>query len=133
MKVVGKVLLIIGSILFLASAIYSIIDITRYFLNGNIPADWTAWTVLITTSVSVLVLLLGGLGGLFYVTGHGPFRGWVSVISIILIVLWIINLVACIGTFSKGDADFWTTFKNIFYMGVPEALYVVGYILCKKK
>lgn len=128
MKFVGRILLLIAGILFLVSGVTTSISLIQNFPG----ADWQSILAYVIDWLMVAVMVFGGLGAIFFFFGIPVFRGWVGPIAIILFVLWVISVVsATIAVI--GGANFWDSFKSVIFVGVPEALYVVGYFLAKKK
>ena len=90
----------------------------------------------LSRSALAIVLIVGGLGGVAYGFGIGPFRKFVSPLATIILVLWIVNSILTITGYlrdGKVGSLFLTVILPITTVGVVEALYVVGYFLARDK
>jgi len=134
MKLVGKIFLIIAGIIFLAAAVYGTID-NIADMRAHLPTDGQEWFGLILNWLIVAVSFFGGLGAIFYAIGIGPFRGWVAPIAVIMLVVWIMMVVSASIQFAKdpAPAKIWSDFSGVIIVAPGEALYVLGWLFCRKK
>ncbi|MDO5330459.1 MAG: hypothetical protein Q4F15_03395 [Bacillota bacterium] len=123
MKLVGKVLLLIASIVYLIWAVYGIVDAWDMFVSAFTSVNLEGIGTSCLRIVTSVVMILGGVGGISRFIGIGPFKGWVFILSVIILVLIICELI--LGIVNTG---------NLFYTSsgtLIAVLYLVGYLMSK--
>ena len=130
MKLLGKIFLIIAGICFLANGVYGVVAT----IQGGLPAS-NAWFGYIVTWLTVAAEIFGGLGAFFYAIEVGPFRGWVGPIAILILAFWIMELVSDSIAFASDPVPsrIWPCFQSAIVIAPIEVLYVLGYLVARKK
>lgn len=126
MKLVGKILLIIGSVLFLISGVYNCYDCISGIIK-EMPNTTTLWVTFGVSLASALLSIIAGIGGVCFALGAGPFRGIVKPFAFILLFLWIIVIIFSAISFSAKEITLQELLISIFSLGVPNFLYLFGY------
>jgi hypothetical protein len=139
MKLVGRILLLIAGILFIlggvALAYFSISSLINN-LNAGTALTWQYILSFVISILMALFAICAGIGGISYFIGAGPFFHWVAPIAIIILVLWIISFAINLTEFIRNGSDMSLLWSDVLsplvYVGVPELLYVIGYLLGKR-
>jgi uncharacterized membrane-anchored protein len=63
---------------------------------------------------------------------NGHHRGWVQVLTILILFLFVLNLIGAISTAISEKRFVWGDWSSLVYGGVPGILYVLGYFLDRK-
>lgn len=121
MKIVGRIFLLISGILFLVWGVSDCISAIQYILSG-VPEGLTlaAWALQIGIKfLNCALYVFGGIGGIFWFIGIGPFRGWVPVLAILILVFLIVDIVT---TLMNGGSFGWllgasTATSVIYFLG----------------
>ncbi len=122
LKVIGKIFLLIAGIAFLAGGIYGIITTSQGLPAVIQSGDGKAIGFAVAALVMYIIELFGGLGGIFSFIGVGPFRHWVPVIAIVLLVLFGVALTNKILHDPNGIVPL------LLSVGIADALYVIGWL-----
>lgn len=136
MKTIGKILLFIGGLLFFASSIYSIVTLIStcvktpevFFKQEPFYVGIVALAIVI---LWIIIDLCGGISGMIY-SLNGHHRGWVQVLTILILFLFVLNLIGAITTAISEKRFVWGDWSSLVYGGVPGILYVLGYFLDRK-
>ena len=131
MKLIGKILLIIGSLLFLVSGAYSCYSSIASVIK-TMPIDVNAWVTFGVSLACGLISLLAGIGGFCFAVGAGPFRGLVRPFAVIILILWIIIIVFDAIAFGNKEIELKEFLINLLGVGVPEICYVLGYFWSRR-
>ncbi len=130
MKLIGKIFLIIGSVLFLISGVYNCYDCISGIIK-EMPNTTTLWVNFGVSLASGLLAVIAGIGGICFALGAGPFRGIVKPFAFILLILWIFIIIVSSIAYSEKQISLQDLLVSIFSLGVPNFLYLFGYFWSK--
>ncbi len=130
MKLIGKIFLIIGSVLFLISGVYNCYDCISGIIK-EMPNTTTLWVNFGVSLASGLLAVIAGIGGICFALGAGPFRGIVKPFAFILLFLWIFIIIVSSIAYSEKQISLQDLLVSIFSLGVPNFLYLFGYFWSK--
>ncbi len=130
MKLIGKIFLIIGSVLFLISGVYNCYDCISGIIK-EMPNTTTLWVNFGVSLASGLLAVIAGIGGICFALGAGPFRGIVKPFAFILLILWIFIIIVSSIAFAEKQISLQDLLVSILSLGVPNFLYLFGYFWSK--
>jgi len=137
MKTVGKILLFIGGLLFFIGAILDIVHLVTTCIQS--PATffktdplYVGYIALAFAILWILLDLFGGFSGMTYAL-NGSRRGWVQVLTVVIIVLLVLNLISAITASIQAKSFAWSTWSSVVYGGVAGILYILGYFLDRRR
>lgn len=130
MKLLGKIFLIIGSVLFLISGVYNCYDCISGIIK-EMPNTTTLWVNFGVSLASGLLAVIAGIGGICFALGAGPFRGIVKPFAFILLILWIFIIIISSIAYAEKQISLQDLLISIFSLGVPNFLYLFGYFWSK--
>ncbi len=130
MKLIGKIFLIIGSVLFLISGVYNCYDCISGIIK-EMPNTTTLWVNFGVSLAGGLLAVIAGIGGICFALGAGPFRGIVKPFAFILLFLWIFIIIVSSIAYSEKQISLQDLLVSIFSLGVPNFLYLFGYFWSK--
>ena len=130
MKLLGKIFLIIGSVLFLISGVYNCYDCISGIIK-EMPNTTTLWVNFGVSLASGLLAVIAGIGGICFALGAGPFRGIVKPFAFILLILWIFIIIVSSIAFAEKQISLQDLLISILSLGVPNFLYLFGYFWSK--
>jgi hypothetical protein len=133
MRFLGKILLFIGGVCFIVFAVLGAIDLTKA-LVADPQAYFGSSSSIFAFVVRVLWLLLDLFGGYSAIAYAFLSRrwGWVQALSIVIIVIFVINLVEVIVAQAQGQKLDWNAYSSLVYGGTAGLLYVLGFLCCRK-
>jgi membrane-anchored protein YejM (alkaline phosphatase superfamily) len=133
MRFFGKILLFIGGVCFIVFAVLGLISLTQGLL-ANPSAYFASSNAVFAFVVTILWLLLDLFGGYSAIAYAFLSRrwGWVRTLSIVIIVIFIINLVELIIAQVQGQKLDWNAYSSLVYGGTAGLLYVLGFLFCRK-
>ena len=134
MRTLGKILLFIGGICFFVWGILLAIDIVTALITA--PATYLG-TVNGLFSLVVAILwflldILGGYSGIVYALLSRRW-GWVQTLSIVIIVLFVLNLIVLLVTSFQSKTWAWKDWQDVVYGGMAGLLYVLGYFFVRRR
>jgi len=128
MRVVGRIFLLITGILFLVWGVSNFVTAVQYLLAWCPEGvDLTSWAIEVGIKFAGCGLyIFGGLGGIFSFLGIGPFRGWVPILAIIILIYLIVDIVF---SFRNGTGFGWLLGVST----VTEVLYFLGWLFARRR
>ncbi len=134
MKTIGKILLFIGGLLFFVSAILEIISLVTVLVKS--PASFFgSVAAIIAFTIAVLYVILdlcGGWSGMTYALANKNLN-WVRILCVVIVVFFVLGILSAVITEIGSKTFAWNDWKTVVYGGVSGLLYILGYVLDKKK
>lgn len=144
--VLGRVLLVVGSILFLIDAVLSFCLWVSFFvadfvdLNAKFGVEFFAplvWNDPVKAfengfkPILYVLVFLSGIGGISYVWNKKPFVNFVSWASVVSMVVWVVRIVGNLITLFQNRFVWNGTAIDFFSLQIDALLFSIGWLLAK--
>jgi hypothetical protein len=134
MKTIGKILLFIGGLVFFVAAILSIVGLVMETVKT--PATYfgsaSGVTAFVIAVLWILLDLFCGYSGMVYAVS-GKNVGLVRLMVVVIIVLFVLGVAATLYLEIKNKYFAWKDWSGLVYGGTAGILYVLGYLLDRKR
>jgi hypothetical protein len=134
MKTIGKIFLFIGGLVFFVAAILSTVGLVMEAVKT--PATYfgssSGVVAFVIALLWILLDLLCGYSGMVYAVS-GKNVGLVRLMIFVILVLFVLGVAATLYLEIKNKYFAWNDWSGLVYGGVAGILYVVGYLLDRKR